>query len=79
VIAMSHGKDIDSKVAELVRMHDKELVDLALKYLKTDLSQISNSLVESLCNKFKPGDVLTRDQKTIIAIYVAFEELARNK
>lgn len=72
-------KDIDTKVKELTKLPDRELVELARKYLQENRSLTATEFVRSTCNNFKEGDTLSRDTRTFVAIFVAFEELTRNK
>ncbi len=71
------SETIDSKVKELMTVPDNEVVELALKYLKRNISNTGNSLVEAVCDKYQKGDVLPKDSKTYVCIFVAFEELTR--
>ncbi len=71
------GDTIDTKVKELMKMPDSEVIQLALKYLKRNISNVGNSLVESVCEKYKSGDILSQDSKTFVCIFIAFEELTR--
>lgn len=73
------SKTIDDFVKELIKLPDEELVQKAFDYTAANLSGTLTSTIKNTCNEYKPGDSIPMDKKTYIAMFVAFEELIREK
>jgi hypothetical protein len=71
------GETIEVKVRRLTALSDDDLVNTALDHIENNVSSTRNSLVETVCNTFKQGVVLSSNDKSMVAIFIAFEELTQ--
>jgi|GEM_PF-4903923 len=71
-------KTIDITMSNLKCLSDNELINLAKKYLQAPLSNCPTSQVESVCEKYNENIALESEIRSLIAMFIAFEELTRS-